>query len=78
VINSAVYYYTTTVVTSLLQCKALTGTTTYELGIETEAGTNDGTVEGITDQIDGTEAGIRIVYEVVKVFPAETIYSVVL
>lgn len=63
--------------TSLLQCKAETGTTTYDDGIETEAGTNDGTVDGITSQIDGTEAGIRIVWLVVTTSPLEIIYSVV-
>jgi len=34
-----------------LQCKAETGTTIYELGIATEAGTNEGMVDGTTDQI---------------------------
>jgi len=56
----------------LLQWRTLTGTTTYELGIETEFGTNDGMVVGTYDQMLGLGKTV-MVPEVVKVFPGETI-----
>jgi hypothetical protein len=59
-----------------LQCKAWTGTTTYDDGIETDSGTNDGTVVGTNDQTL-TSAGTKIVCDVVKVSPDEMMYSVV-
>jgi hypothetical protein len=58
------------------QWRAVIGTTTYELGIETDSGTNDGTVDGTNDQML-TVAGITMVYDVVNVSPLEMIYSVV-
>jgi hypothetical protein len=63
---------------ALLQCKAETGTTTYDDGMETEAGTNDGRVVGMTDQIDcGAEAGTMMVPKVETTSPDEMTYKVV-
>jgi hypothetical protein len=55
----------------------LTGTTTYELGILTEVGTNDGTVVATRDKMLGWEAGMMTVPWVETVFPGEISYKVV-
>jgi len=57
----------------LLQCKALTGTTMYELGMVTDFGTNDGNVVGTTDQMlcGAAVAGTVIVPHVLITSPEE-------
>jgi len=65
--------------TASLQCKTLTGITTYELGIVTEFGTNEGVVDGTTDQtLIGADvwAGTVIVPHVLMTSFEEIIYYV--